>query len=437
MWEGGAIYDALEELKLVDEIGFIEVSPAMRIVGSDYDVAITSAEAVGEDLKSMFPAERTAIDGFLGDCEALASEMAGLMGTAPDLLGLGGKFRLMMKFFLSSPKMRKYGSKSYREVLNVFFKEPRLQAIFGTILPFQPDVMAPLMMHILGGEPVAYYPKGGAQALAKVLAGGVARYGGEVALNTTVTKILVENGAAVGVEVAGGRKVKSRNVVSNADGRQTFLKLLGDQYLNPKFVKELKETRLSESSFLVSLGVDLDLQAMGFDGKTIIYNRSDDLDDIFSIDLDKCYLRIMMHSLRDPSQAPPNTSTVQLLTLLPYNYMGKWKVEKDGTRGKEYTELKEALADKLIASAAKLIPDLSKHIVCKDIATPLTFERYTFNSEGAQMAWFPLPGGKMRSQKTPIKGLYQAGAWTFPGASLYAVVPSGRSAAQLIIREVR
>jgi phytoene dehydrogenase-like protein len=130
-------------------------------------------------------------------------------------------------------------------------------------------------------------------------------------------------------------------------------------------------------------------------------------------------------------------ATVQLSTCLPYDYMGNWKREKDGTRGEEYLQLKEAVANKLIASVEKIIPGLANHIVVKDVATPLTFERYTLNSCGASMGWFPAPGGRMRSQKTPIKNLYQAGAWSFPGASIYAVVPSGRNAAQLVLKEAR
>ncbi len=234
---------------------------------------------------------------------------------------------------------------------------------------------------------------------------------------------------------ADGNRLKSRFVVSNADGRETFLNLIGEQHLAPKLVKEMTETELSEPCFLVSLGVDLDLRAMGFDGISIIYNRCDDLDKLFSPELDYCYLSIKMHSLRDASQAPENMATVQLSTCLPYDYMENWKREKDGTCGEKYSQLKVSVADKLIVSAERFIPGLCDHIVVKDIATPLTFERYTLNCQGANMGWFPAPGGKMRSQKTTIRNLYQTGAWTYPGPSLYAVVPSGRNAAQLVLQK--
>ncbi len=435
--KGGPIYDTLEELALTNDIDFIKLAAGTRIIGTGYDISVTSIEALANELKKLFPAESTSIDAFLGDCKALAREMERLMEPAPDLLGLTGKLGLIVRFLFGSPKMRKYGGKSAGEVLNTFFKEPRLRAIFGTILPFGPAAMAPLIMNILGGELVGYYPRGGAGALANVFTKGLTKHGGELALKTRVARILIKNGQAIGVELVDGSRIKSRYVVSNADGRQTFLNLVGEQHLSSKFVRELRETSLSRSSFLVSLGVDLDLKAMGFDGTSIVYNRSDDLNEIFSTDLTKCYMTIRMHSLRDSSQAPEGMATVQLHTMLPYDYMGNWGREKDGTLGRESTEMEEAVAGKLIALAEGIIPGLSEHIVVKDIISPLAFERYTLNSEGATMGWFPAPGGKMRSQKTPVKNLYQAGAWTFPGPSIYMVVPSGRNAAQIVLNEAR
>jgi all-trans-retinol 13,14-reductase len=433
---GGMLYNILEELGLRDDIEFIGLAPRTRIVGSDYDIPSTPLEGLAEELKKMFPGEGMSIDTFVQDCKAIISEMMALMEPAPDLLGFTGYMGLMIKFMLKSPKMRKYGRKSYRQALIEFFKEPKLRAILGSVEDLDPRWAATTPMMVLGISALQY-PKGGTQALADVFAKGVTKHGGNLALKTLVKKIIVEDGKATGIELADGTMVRSRYVVSNADGRQTFLKLIGEQYLSPKLAKELKETRLTDPFFLVSLGVDMDLKAMGFDGTIIIYNRSDNIDDIWGGDAEKCSLYIMMHSLRDPSQAPEGMATVQIETPFPYNYMGYWKRETDGTRGKEYTELKEALADKLIASAEKIIPQLSKHIVYKDIATPLTYERYTLNSEGASHGWFPAPGAKMRSQKTPFKNLYQAGHWTFPGCGIFTVALSGRNAAKLVLREFK
>jgi len=75
--------------------------------------------------------------------------------------------------------------------------------------------------------------------------------------------------------------------------------------------------------------------------------------------------------------------------------------------------------------AEKLIPNLSRHIVVKDAATPKTFERYTFMPQGAIYSFDQSIGVKRPYFKTPIKGLYLVGASTFPGGGIEAVTISG------------
>ena len=115
-----------------------------------------------------------------------------------------------------------------------------------------------------------------------------------------------------------------------------------------------------------------------------------------SADLEKHPINIVMHSLRDPSRAPSGRNCLGLEAWVPYNYVEDWKVEE------------EAIADKLIAKAEKVIPGLKERIAFKAIFSPLTYEQNTLSSQGA-IGWYPTPGSKPRSQKTPIKNLLQAG----------------------------
>jgi all-trans-retinol 13,14-reductase len=434
--KGGILYNVLEELGLKDEIKFRDVSPLNRFIGNNYNIAPKSLETLIGELKSRYPGDSERIEAFVQDCRAVNSETFALMGFCPDALNFTGKMNLAVKFMLQSPHMRKYSAKSYRQILVENFKEPEVRAILGSIIDWDTGWAANWPMLLLGCR-AFQYPVGGMQALADLLARGVTRYSGELAFKTPATRILIERGRATGVELSDGRKIAACNVVSNADGRQTFMKLIGEQYLSPRLIKEYKETRLTDPVFLVSLGLDIDLKTTGFDGTTVVYNRSNNLEDIWGSDPEKCSLWILTHSLRDPSQAPQGMTTLQIMTLLPYQYQGYWKREADGSRGKEYAAMKEALADKLISACESIIPQLSQHIVCKDVATPLTFERYTLNSEGASHGWFPAPGAGMRSQKTPIKNLYQAGHWTFPGCGVSTVALSGKNASQLVIKNMR
>jgi len=127
---------------------------------------------------------------------------------------------------------------------------------------------------------------------------------------------------------------------------------------------------------------------------------------------------ILINSNADPSLAPKGKTTVTLITFANYH-----DFPERGT--KEYLQKKKEFTEKLIKKAEKIIPDLSKHITIQDAATPKTFERYTSMPEGAIYAFDQSIGVKRPYFKTPIKGLYLAGASTFPGGGIEAVVISG------------
>jgi prolycopene isomerase len=255
-----------------------------------------------------------------------------------------------------------------------------------------------------------------------------------------VTKILIEDGKAVGLELESGEKIKAKYVVSNADARQTFLKLAGEEWLPEEFTQKLLEMEVWPSAFLISLGVDMDLGPMGFGGEAIHYSPAESIEELTTTDPAKMGIDIIIQSLRDPTLAPPGQHAVSIMTLLPYDYEDRWHT-KDGKRGEEYRKLKEQVADQLIASAENVIPGLSKRIVYKDVATPLTYERYTLNYQGSIMGWLSTPENIAWiygwGQRTPIENLYQAGHWTLPGGGIPTVIFSGKTAAQLILKDVQ
>jgi phytoene desaturase len=419
---GGAIYEILEELGLRQKIELVKMEPAIRIIGTDYELRISSTESLEHRLIRLFPMEAMAIREFVAECRATTTEMERFSQKSLDLMNIWQKMAFRITFFLRHRRMMKYMRKSWQEVVNSFFQNAELRAIVLSTYPYNGlGAMAGVMM-VLGNTDGFYYPKGGLQALADLLSAGLRMYNGDLALDTMVSRIIMEGDRVAGVELSDGRRVKAGHVVSNVDARQTFLKLVGEERLPLKFRRELDESQLSPSAFIVSLGVRLNLKAMGFDGVYNIYNPGNDIDELFGTDPEKCIVSINMHSIIDPAQAPDSNTAVQLVAMLPYDMVKDWRAAE------------EAIADKLIASAEKVIPRLSEHIICKHIISPLTFEQSTLNSRGAPLGWQLTPGGKIRSQKTPVKNLYQAGHWTFPGGGVSQVVTSGRNAAQLVLR---
>jgi len=89
----------------------------------------------------------------------------------------------------------------------------------------------------------------------------------------------------------------------------------------------------------------------------------------------------------------------------------------------------------LIEKAEKLMPGLSSKILVKEVATPRTMQRYTSNPEGSYHGFEQTvkEAGMLRRfpKRYPVKGLYQVGAWTFPGGGYGGVI---FSAGQLVKR---
>jgi phytoene dehydrogenase-like protein len=58
-----------------------------------------------------------------------------------------------------------------------------------------------------------------------------------------VQRIIVENGKAVGVELAGGERLGARVVISNADPKRTFLRLIDPAVLSADFLSKINSLR--------------------------------------------------------------------------------------------------------------------------------------------------------------------------------------------------
>src|SRR5690348_12676862 len=85
----------------------------------------------------------------------------------------------------------------------------------------------------------------------------------------------------------------------------------------------------------------------------------------------------------NPRLAPEGKSSLMLQTKAPYRWINNW----GGGDKKAYGELKEKAMAAMIDNASGLIPGLKEYIEYMDAATPLTYERFTQNTDGASTAW--------------------------------------------------
>ena len=110
------------------------------------------------------------------------------------------------------------------------------------------------------------------------------------------------------------------------------------------------------------------------------------------------------------------------------------------SKGIDWERDKNAIADTFIRRTEAIIPDLAKHVVVREIRTPLDLQRDTGNSEGAFAGWAFTPElltRKRPAQRTPVPGLYMAGHWSRPTAGVPWVMLSGYNTAGMVFADLR
>ncbi|ODS42039.1 MAG: all-trans-retinol 13,14-reductase [Candidatus Altiarchaeales archaeon IMC4] len=408
--EKGPINFLLKELGLKKEDLFMKNTVRYIFKGKEIDATRNLKEFI-KLLSEKFPDEKKSISAFFNEVEKAYEECyreAEIYGTplpAELIVKVFGE-RKLLDYPRGHPHFYDWMNKTYKQKLDEYFKDEDLKTLLCTLLGYlgtEPEktfasnaLTACVSYYLYGG----YFPKGGAQRFADSLKEIVQSYGGKVLVKHKVDKILMEDREVKGVKVAD-KTFRSPIVVSNANAQTTFLELVGVDNLDKDFAEYIKGLKMSPSCFMTFLGVDMDLSNY----PTLIKNIDEDYN-------------IVINSNADPSLAPKDKVSITILTGADYHDFPERRTE-------EYSKKKREMAEMLIQRAEKVIPDLSKHIIVQDAATPKTFERYISMPEGALYAFDQSIGVKRPYFKTPIKGLYLASASTFPGGGIEAVVMSG------------
>jgi len=306
-------------------------------------------------------------------------------------------------------------------------------------------MQAVVMDHYLKG---AYYPRGGGQVLPAHLVDVVRSHGGEVRTRAGVERILVEDGAAVGVRLTSGEELRAPVVVSNADLKRTFLEMVGEEHLSPQTVARVRQYRMALPLFCVYLGLDIDLRGR-IPNTNYLYYTSFDIEGPYQDCLDgrvpsDLGFFITVASVKDPHTetiAPKGYSSLEIMSLVPADY-SVWGIEKGPASGERYhrnpvyQSLKERLTDALVEGAERVIPGIGEHIIWKEAATPISQEHFTFStggtSYGIDLAVDQF-GPNRPTPKTEIDGLYLAGASTVFAHGIAGVMRGGVGCASAVL----
>jgi phytoene dehydrogenase-like protein len=274
------------------------------------------------------------------------------------------------------------------------------------------------------------YVRGGMGGLTQALAAAARDFGATIRCNAEVARVLVRDGAAVGVALAGGDEYHAPIVASNADARVTFLRLLDPRALPEAFVAAVERISYESASLKINVALSelpsfraLPGTAPGPHHRGTIHICPDQdyieraFDDAkYGRPSSRPVLECTIPSVVDPTVAPPGHHVMSMFVqYAPYTLReGSWD------------DLREVFADRCFDLLDEYAPNFKRSVLARQVLTPLDLER-VFNLSGGNIfqgamtpsqlfAFRPVPG--YARYRTPIKGLYLCGAATHPGGGV-------------------
>lgn len=431
----GELRKILEENGIDKKLEFIELKDFCRVVYPDYDFTVNfEQEHLLNFFREKFPEETPNLNKLVNNLDRFYKQFDRFSSSElPLFLQL-----IVSPFFYS--EVIKVSSLTVNDFFNKYIKDPRLKSIITDLWKFlglPPDRLSALyFLIVLRGYYLSKtcYVKGGYTRIFQEMARKIKENGSEIRYNTTVRKIITERKVVKGVMTDKGEELRAQTLVSNANAIETLGGLIDDLYVREKYAKELSAIEKSVSVFQVYLGLDVPAVKLGMRSFILslnsTYNHQEAYSSSIESDYDRCLMELVDHVQLDPSLAPNGKGTLLIMTFDSYK---NW----EGISGDEYEARKKAAAGKLIKRSEKYLPGISDHIEIMEVATPKTMLRYTLAPEGAiyGFAHSVNQSGIFRlDQKTRIKRLFLAGAWTRPGAGIHGCFISGRDAAEYVLK---
>jgi phytoene dehydrogenase-like protein len=356
-----------------------------------------------------------------------------------ELLKLGWKFHRLgekeMYEFLRILPM------SMADLLNEWFESDLLKAALagGSVLasfvgPRQQGTAFNLLHHRLGESNgalrVAGFVRGGIGSLPQAIARAAEQFGAKIQTGAEVARILTRNGNAIGVALQSGKEISATVIISSADVKRTFLRLIEPTYLDPEFLLKVKNIRSRGTVAKINFALDtlpkfrsapdhLSSAALGgviHIGPTIDYLERVADDAKYGRFSRQPFLEITVPSVADPSLAPAGKHIMSVwMQSAPHQLReSNWNTQRD------------VLGDVVVNIIADYAPGFKNSILHRQVLTPLDLEQlcaltggHPYHAEIALDQIFfmrPVPG--WARYRTPIENLYLCGSGTHPGGGL-------------------
>ncbi|HME39109.1 MAG TPA: NAD(P)/FAD-dependent oxidoreductase [Steroidobacteraceae bacterium] len=415
-----------------------------------------SGGAGGERLS---PADEAAYAAYQARMQRFAAALVPVFSRVPPRLGTTG-WADRLALLRTALQIRRLGRRDMRELLriggmNVYdlleenFESPALKGALGldAVLganfgPRSPGTVLTLLYRLVAesaaGPSGLSQPRGGMGALCNALAMAAGAAGATIRTGVPVAQIRVDNDRACGVLLESGESIDAGSVISSADPKTTFLRLLGPRHLDAGFVRRVNHIRSRGLAAKLHLALNhappfSAVSEASLRGRLLMAPSLRHIENAYNHAKYGEYsaapvMEITVPTMNDPALAPRGQHVLSaIVQYAPYALKEGWQSGRQ--------RFMDVAIDTLEAAA----PGLRACIIGAELLTPADIEQEFRISGGhwhhGELAFDqflmvrPVPGAAQ--YRTPVGGLFLCGAGCHPGGGVMGI--AGRNAAQAVL----
>lgn len=275
-----------------------------------------------------------------------------------------------------------------------------------------------------------YFPMGGLYKAVETLVEIVEGLGVTFRYEAPVARILVTDGEATGVELAGGERIDADLVVANADLPYVYEHLLPR---NERAIRRLSDLKYTCSTLMFFWGVDKVYPQIDHHNVFLAGEYKASFDSIFNVHTLPEDPSFYVHApaRTDPTAAPEGDDT--LMALVPVGHLSE-EIEQD------WDALTARARSTVMRRLRELdVTDLDEHLKFEVVYTPETWQGLYNLAKGAAFGLshnFTQVGFlRPQNRHRRYKNLYFVGASTHPGTGLPIVLLSAKLTAERVLKE--
>ena len=277
---------------------------------------------------------------------------------------------------------------------------------------------AALVRHYFSG---GSFPIGGSSEIANTIDKVIEKAGGTILINAEVDKVLITNNKAIGVQMSDGTSFYAKNIVSGAGIMTTYKKLLPAEINKMHgFENQLKKLQRSVAHSCLYIGLKGSPEELKLPKTNYWIFPSEGDHDICvenylkNRDAPLPVIYISFPSAKDPdwSNRYPGKSTIDIITLEPFETYEKWEGSRWMKRGKDYEAIKEKMTKRLLDALYKQLPHLKDAVEYYELSSPLTTQHFVNYDKGEIYGINHTPERfrqRFLKPRTPIKNFYLTG----------------------------